>query len=656
MEENQIMGMNPEQQAGGNNQPVEKLPIGVDSVRKWSEILQKYKSGKKSLEQRIIDAEQMWKLRHWEQIRTHNSDAPEPTSGWLVNVILAKHSDACDNYPQAVCLPREESDKDEARALTSILPVILQQNNFDSTWSDIWWYKLKSGTGVYGVYWDPEKNGGLGDVSIERVELLNLFWEPGIADIQDSRYVFQCRLVDNDILEEQYPQLRGKLKTGHHNLSKYLYDESIDTSSKSMLVDVYYKKKNGDRTILHFAKFVDEELLYATENDRESSMDVQTDPQTGLMSMKESKPPMSETGLYEHGLYPFVFDALFPEEGYPNCGFGYVDLCKDPQKYIDVMDSILLENMMANARPRYFIRSDGAVNEEEFADFSRNFVHVSGRIDGDSIAPITGAGLPEIYASQKQLKIDELKQISGNRDVNNGGTTASVTAASAIAALQEAGNGISRDMISAGFRAVNKVVQLCIELIREFYDVPRRFRILGANGEQQFVSYSNAGIKEQAQGNAFGVDMGYRKPVFDIEVTVQKESKYNTATYNELAVQLYQLGAFNPNMADQVLPMLDMMEFKNKQEVIRKISENAKLQKYLVLALELAKKYNPPLAIQMMLDLGMAPDMTVPAGGAERAPTTAGQVRADDVADGSSTGNAYLDKARAAAEGGSQPR
>jgi len=627
--------------------------VDVNTIRRWQGILEKYKSGKKTLETRIVDAEQAWKLRHWEQIRKRDVGDPEPASAWLVNVILAKHSDACDNYPQPVCLPREPDDADTANSLSDILPVILQQNRFDQVWSDVWWYKLKSGTGVYGVYWDPEKLGGLGDISIQKVEILNLFWEPGVTDIQDSRYVFQVKLVDNEVLEEQYPQLKGHLKIGTTHLTRYVYDDTIDTTQKSEVVDVYYRRKVNGKDILHFAKYVDEYLLYATENDTEPKTEQKPDPVTGIMVEMPTGQSMAETGLYDHGMYPFIFDPLFPEEGYPNCGFGYVDLCKDPQKYIDLMDNALLKNMLANAAPRWFIRADGGVNEEEYGDMTKSFIHVQGRLTDESIMPVTGTGLGEIFVNLKQLKIDELKQVAGNRDVNNGGTAQSVTAASAIAALQEAGNGISRDMISASYRAFAQVINLCIELIRQFYDIPRQFRILGSNGQPVFKTFDNSGIKPQEQGTDFGIDMGYRKPVFDIDVEVEKEAQYKTASYNELAIQLYQLGAFNPQMADQIMPMLEMMDFKGKDEVKQKVAENAKLQKYLMLALQLAAKYSPALYLQMAQDLGMDPAMM---GGA--APEGGGGPvdLPDDSIKTAMTGNAYLDKAYAAAEGGSSPR
>ncbi|MBR6951296.1 MAG: hypothetical protein IKH56_06165 [Oscillospiraceae bacterium] len=548
----------------------ERKPIGTEQVRQWQREFERCRAGKRKLEQRIIDAEQAWKLRHWEQIRPRDGGAPEPASGWLVNVILSKHSDACDSYPRPVCLPREEGDGPEAEMLTDILPVILQQNRFDQVWSDVWWYKLKGGTGVYGVFWDPSRHDGLGDVAIRKIDLLNLFWEPGVADIQDSRWVFHAELADTGALERRWPHLAGRLPSGRGLLSRYRTEETSDAGDKTLVTDVYYKKRQDGRTVLHYAKYAGEELLFATENETEPVTAPFTDPATGTVGLREVRRPYAETGLYAHGRYPFVFDALFPEEGYPNCGFGYVDLCRDPQKYIDLMDSALLQNMLANVTPRWFVRSDGGLNEAEYADLTKPFVHLSGRLDNDSIRPIDTTGLSSVYVSLKQLKIEELKQVSGNRDVNNGGVGAGVTAASAIAALQEAGGGISRDMIAASYRAFRQVVELCIELIREFYDTPRQFRIRGA-GAARFVTYDNAGLRPRSRGGLLGVDLGCRVPVFDIEVEVERDTPFATAVNNELAMQMFRLGAFRPENAAQTLLLLDMMDFRGKQQMREKL-------------------------------------------------------------------------------------
>ena len=161
-----------------------KLPVDESRLAEFTRILQKYKAGKASVERRAVAAENWWKLRNSaEERRSSAEEGFQAASGWLHNVIVSKHADAMDAYPEPNILPREPGDRQEAWVLQKILPVILEQNEFEKTYSECMWQKLKTGTGVYRVGWDPEKAGGLGDIAIERVDLLNVFWEPGVRDI-----------------------------------------------------------------------------------------------------------------------------------------------------------------------------------------------------------------------------------------------------------------------------------------------------------------------------------------------------------------------------------------------------------------------------------------------------------------------------------------
>ena len=525
--------------------------IGREQIQAAQLTLQKYKEGKSNLERRIVDNEQWFKLRHWECMRKEKTNQVEPSSGWLFNAIANKHADAMDNFPSPNVLPREEGDKAEAEKLSSIIPVILEQNDFEETYDNVWDYKLKAGTGIYGVFWDKEKLNGLGDISIKKVDIINLFWESGITDIQKSRNFFHVELADNDLLLGAYPELEGKLGNSTMDLSKYIYDDSVDTNNKSAVVDWYYKKRQNGKVVLHYCKYVNDVVLFATENE----------------------PEFADRGWYDHGMYPFVFDPLFSVEGTP-CGFGYIDVGKSAQEYIDRGNQAIMQNMLANAKPRHFIRNDGEVNEEEYADLSKDFIHVNGNLGQDSILPVQGKPLNDIYVTVLTNKIDELKEVTGNRDISTGGTTSGVTAASAIAAMQEAGSKLSRDASKAAYRAFRKVCLMIIELIRQFYDIPRCFRIMGENGAARYVEYSNAGITPQFQGIEMSVDMGYRTPLFDIEITAQKQSPYSKMSQNELALQFYSAGFFNPQMADQALACMDMMDFDRKQFVMQKIAQN----------------------------------------------------------------------------------
>ena len=545
-------------------QQVVERPMNEDRVRELTATLQKYKEGKTNLEKRIVANEEWWKGRNWEQFRRSKEKKTEiePTSAYLFNALANKHADAMDNYPRPNILPREAGDKQEAKTLSSIVPVILDQCGFEQTYSDVWDYKLKSGTGVYAVLWNKSLNNGLGDIDIAKIDLLNMFWEPGISDIQDSPYLFVTSIFDNDYLEGRYPELIGKLggQGGSITVEQYLYDDTVDTTDKTVVVDCYYKVQVGEQTVLHFVKYVGDTILYASENE-----------------------PNRNQGIYNHGKYPFVFDPLFKNEGTP-AGFGYIDIAKSAQEYIDRSDKALLESLELSARPRVGISNSCGINEEEYRDLSNMLFHAEDMSD-ENFKIIQQPAVNSIYLNIKDAKINELKEVTGNRDVSTGGTTSGVTAASAIAAMQEAGSKLSRDMIKASFRVYREIVLLVIELIRQFYDIPRQFRIAGANAvptEYDFVSYSNQNIVPQPQGVDFGTDMGYRLPLFDVEITAEKASPYSRMARNELGLQFYSAGFFAPENSEQALACMEMLDFDGKEEVMSRISANGTMYQMLM--------------------------------------------------------------------------
>ena len=532
-----------------------KPPIGAEEVARAEQILQKYKVGKAALDQRLVDNELWFRMGHWKNYQNPMMEGkPQPSSGWLFNSIANKHADAMDNYPAPNVLPRAPDDEQTARVLSSVLPVVLEQADYEQVYSDTWWRKLKQGTGVKGVFWDPEQRGGVGEITVRPMNLLMLYWEPGVDDIQASPNFFSLSLEDTDQLIERWPQLEGH-STSALEVPHYLHDGGLDTNDKSVVVDWYYKKRNAEGSrVLHYCKFCNGVVLYASEND----------------------PEYAGRGFYDHGQYPFVFDPLFVEEDSP-AGFGYIDVMKECQTAIDRMNHAMDENVLLSSKQRYVLSDAAGVNEEELADFSRDIVHVVGRLGDDSFRPLQTTGLQGNSLSYRNSRIEELKEISGNRDMTQGGTAGGVTAASAIAALQEAGSKLSRDMLKSAYRAFAKECYLIMDLMRQFYDEERVFRIIGETGRSEFVHFSGAALRAQALPDVGGVELGSREPIFDIVVSAEKKSTFSRLAQNETAKECYQLGFFAPQNADAALAALEMMDFEGIEKVRQRVRQNGTL-------------------------------------------------------------------------------
>ena len=627
---------------------IKTTPIGSEQLKELTQILQKYKAGKTVTEQRIIASENWWKMRNASEEQKVTDIVKKgfvSKSGWLHNVIVSKHADAMEAYPEPNILPREEGDRGEARMLSAIIPCVLEQNKFEETYDDAMWRKMKSGTAVYKIVWDKNKLNGLGDIGVECANILNLFWEPGISDIQKSRYFFHTELCDKDLLQEKYPeQLKDGLKGDAFVSSKFLYDDHVDTENKVTVIECYYHKYIQGKNTLQYVKYVNDVVLFATENDMEPQAD----------ELERVKPPMAIAGLYDHGKYPYVFDALYPIEGSP-CGYGYVDICQNPQTEIDMLKTAFVKNARVGAIPRYFSRGDGTINEEEFLDLENPIVRHTGDMSDNALRLIEHQTIDGSYLNLLQWDVNELRETSGNTEASTGIAPSGVTAASGIAALQEASGKGSRDSTLSAYRAYSEIVKICIELIRQFYNLPRKFRILGQYGAEQYVKYTNQGIQPQHQGNDFGQDMGMRLPMFDVKVSAQKKNTYTKVSQNELALQFFQMGFFNPQMTDQALMCLEMMDFDGKDGIMQKVSQLGtiadKLMQYMQLSLMLAQAAAPQYVEQIAMDMqsmgGQVPQM-----GGGKPPQMA---ESDNVAGIQKKEHSIVANAREQAQNASQP-
>lgn len=255
---------------------------------------------------------------------------------------------------------------------------------------------------------------------------------------------------------------------------------------------------------------------------------------------------------------------MYPIKGTP-CGFGALDIMKDAQMQIDKLNCAILENARMAATRRYFIRADGSVNEQEFADFTRPFVHIQGAgLGEDSIREISTQPLSDIYLSVINNKITELKETSGNRDVNSGGLEKGVVAASAISALQQSGEKMTRDMIAGSYRAFCKVCSLIVELIRQFYTAPRCFRIVGGS----YMTYDSSAISAICGGGEAAL------PSFDIIISAESGERSRREAINAIAKELYSMGVFDPDKRSSARILISMMEFEGKERLLAALDEN----------------------------------------------------------------------------------
>ena len=495
----------------------------------------RYKSDKEELHRRILDNADWYRKRNSVSYREDTNELEASTS-FVFSAIENRYADAVDNFPSVNLIERNLSDERTAQLLSKIIPVQLDMSGFKKVYKANWRKKLKYGTGIYGIFYDEEKQ----DIEIRSIDLLNVYCDMHVSDVQDSRFLFIVNAVDNDLLCEKYPQHR-ELFAGDASVEDYRGTTSAD--GKTVVVDCYYKKPDGT---LHLMKLVDDNIIDATE-DTEGY----------------------ENGLYAHGMYPVVFDALYPEDNCP-FGFGLVDIIKNPQMYIDRLDSAIIKNIMLSAKQRWIYKESVGVNEDDLMDYSKDLIKVQG--DPSGIVPQQTASLGEVALAHLGNKIDRLKEIAGNRDFQQGGVNGGVTAASAITVLRQTGEKQSRALIDDSYDMYKDIIVMVIELMREFFTKKRIYRITDEWGVKQFEEFSNENLyHESPVSDVLGFDVGLTKKErveVDIEVVPQKRSPYTRESTNELLLSLWKENVFSQGNIDSSVMLLRLMDFDGKEKLI----------------------------------------------------------------------------------------
>lgn len=499
----------------------------------------KYKAHKRSFDERIIENNKWFKNRHLSSVT--DDDIPMPSTSYVFNVLANKHAEAMDGYPEPNILERSEKGRKLAEIMTKIIPMQLNLCDFKRTYSRAWWYKLKNGASCYGVFYNPKLRNGSGDICINKIDILNLFWEPGIVDIQDSKFVFLTALVDNDTLKAEYPQYADEI-SGMNMFDVMTYDDGQNTSqsdiyeNKSLVIDCYYKKIRGNKKTVELIKLCNGKILAASEDS-------------------------GENGIYDHGMYPFVLDVMYPDEDSP-VGFGILDVIKSPQLYIDRLDALISRNALISGKSRFLIKDNGGINENELMDISRDVIHVAGSVNEDNIREFQTKPIQPYIINHRQSKINELKEIAGNRDFQQGGTSNGVTAYSAIAALQQAGEKLSRDLIQESYMVYKDIIYMCIELIKQFFTKERSYRV----GEGELKEYVNISRE---------MFSGCESSEFDIEISPQKSNPYSRAVQNQTVMDLWKIGVFNPQNKAAAIAMLNCMQIDGRERIIEMINKEA---------------------------------------------------------------------------------
>lgn len=527
----------------GLNVPAYTGAIAPEFKSKAMKAYDEYKGEKEILKNSIIENYKWYKRQHGLRYDIEKNQ-PKSTTEYIFNAIENKYADALDNYPEASVLEREASDFKTAEILSKVLPIQLELSNFKKAYKENWRRKMKTGTGVYFIDFDRD----IGEIVINSVNVLSFFADFNIGDIQKSEFVFITRAESNVELKAKYPKFSA-LFEGDCTLETVEGSKAL--KDRTEIIDCYYKKYEKDesgklKTYVHMMKIARDVIIDASE-------DI-----AGY-----------EKGLYTHGKYPFVLDVMYPNEDCP-FGFGVVDVVKGIQEYIDKLDASVEKNTMIASKIRYIVKDNCGIDVEKLADLNEDFIPSAGGDLNEGVRELQGKSLPAYVTNYRDRKIEELKEVIGNRDFQQGGNAGGVTSGSAIELLQRSGEKMSRATIDDSYDSYRDICVMVIELMRQFFDSERVYRVIGDDGEREYISFSGADLLTK---DAFGFPDDEKPMYFDVSITAQKSNPYTKQGNNATMTQLWELGVFNPQNLESSIILIKNMQFDGKEKILQDLQK-----------------------------------------------------------------------------------
>ena len=486
--------------------------------------------------QRLENCERMYRGDHWHDVPQLDRNEPRPVTPIIQSTVENIKAELLDRVPEAVILPESPKDGDVARVIEAIIRQNHDADGYVKEYRKLVHDLLVGGYCVQEVGYDNALNAGLGGAFIRHVDARGILFDPLATDAQESRAVFKISLKTREFIESRFPASAPFL--------------TADAFGSDAVEDgILHGDRNG---ALLFLEYWWRE--YDAETERSSVHMAQIAGNQVLSDSRDTKPD----GLYEHGMYPFLITPMFVRKG--SClGLGLVDMFETQQRYADKLDQIVLKNALMASHNKMLVTEASGFDTEDLRDWSRE-VH-----RGESLSGVTWFStppLPSYIIGYINSIRESIKQESGANDFSRGTASGGVTAASAIAALQEMSNKRARMLARLLHESFRDAVRLEIEIEREFNFFTRRVNVT-IDGELKERTFESAMLVRKAAGNAW-------LPIeFYISVKAQQETKYSAMSQNELALRMLQSGMASPPQA------VELMVFEGKDQLLKQLKEQS---------------------------------------------------------------------------------
>ncbi|MDO4568029.1 MAG: hypothetical protein Q4B99_03620 [Clostridia bacterium] len=453
--------------------------------------------------ERMERCEKLYRGEHWDEIPMEDSREPRPVTPIVFSTIENIKADLMDAMPAAVVTADEPKHAELAGRLTRIVAENHAASHYETEYARMLHDLLVCGMMVQETGFDMERNAGAGGAFIRHVDCRGIMFDPYCEDIQDSRAIFRFTPYRREWFAQRYPDKAPLMEADNYRLNRRREGFCEGGGDVILLIECWereYDEATGAYCV-HMFKLAGRVLL---EDSR------QVKPQ----------------GYYAHGRYPFVATALYRRKG-THLGFGLADMFANQQQMSDKLDQIVLKNALLASHNKLLVTGASGFDPDDLRDWAKE-VHRGDSLTG--VSWFSTSPLPAYIIDYIAAMRESIKEESGSNDFSRGNTAGGVTAAAAIAALQEMSGKRSRMISRSVHAAFEEAVNLELETEAEF----------------SFIG--------EAAG---GLPLGLK-----VSVRAHKANRFSVLSHNELVLNLVKLGMIAPDAG------LELLLFDGKEQAL----------------------------------------------------------------------------------------